>query len=156
MQRIYSENTPLFHTYNLGKVDAYPEHRQIPKVDLFAVTAFNRFNSLTIFTNSCTSDAWQLWIHLCKMLCITNIMFKRNFYSHLHMLHLYFVPGHVLMIFLNFNNELVDLKYSDMEHDSGNVFHMFVPKVLKLLCPNFVVFWIWMYRLCFLWVTFGE
>ena len=53
------------------------------------------------------------------------------------MLHLYFVPGHVLMIFLNFDNELVDLKYSDMEHDSGN---MFVPKVLKLLFPNFVVF----------------
>ena len=59
MQRIYSENTPLFHTYNLGKVDAYPEHCQIPKVDLFAIAAFNRFRSLTVFTNSSTSDAWQ-------------------------------------------------------------------------------------------------
>ena len=57
MQCIYSENTPLFHTYNLGKVDAYPGHRQIPKVDLFAITAFNRFRSLTVFTNSSTSDA---------------------------------------------------------------------------------------------------
>ena len=49
------------------------------------------------------------------------IMFKRKFHSHLHTLHLYFGPGHVLMIFLNFINEAVDLIYSDMEHDSGNV-----------------------------------
>ena len=55
-------------------------------------------------------------------------------------MHLYFVPGHILMIFLNFNNEVVDLIYSGMEHDSGNVFHMFAPKALKLLFPNFVVF----------------
>ena len=67
-------------------------------------------------------------------------MFKRKFHSHLHTLHLYFGPGHVLMIFLNFNNEVVDLIYSGMEHDSGNVFHMFAPKALKLLFPNFVVF----------------
>ena len=67
-------------------------------------------------------------------------MFKRKFHSDLHMLHLYFGPGHTLMIFLNFNNEVVDLIYSDMEHDSGNVFHMFARKALKLLFPNFVVF----------------
>ena len=56
------------------------------------------------------------------------------------MLDLYFGLGHVLMIFLNFNNEVLDLIYSGMEHDSGNVFHMFAPKALKLLFPNFVVF----------------
>ena len=56
MQRIYSENPPLFHMYNLGKVDAYSESRQIPKVDLFAIAAFNVFKSLTVFTNSSTSD----------------------------------------------------------------------------------------------------
>ena len=69
-------------------------------------------------------------------------MFKRKFCSHLHTLRLYFGPGHVLMIFLNFNNKVVDLTYSGMEHDSGNgnVFHMFAPKALKLLFPNFVVF----------------
>ena len=44
------------------------------------------------------------------------------------------------MIFLNFDNEVVDLIYSDMEHDSGNVFQMFAPKAIKLLFPNFVVF----------------
>ena len=55
------------------------------------------------------------------MLCITNIMFKRKFHSHLHTLHLYFAPGHVLMIFLHFINEVVDLICSGMEHDSGNV-----------------------------------
>ena len=59
-------------------------------------------------------------------------MFKRKFHSDLHMLHLCFGPGHTLMIFLNFNNEVVDLIYSDMEHDSGKVFHMFAPKALKL------------------------
>ena len=73
------------------------------------------------------------------MLCITNNMFKRKFHSHLHTLHLYFAPGHVLMIFLNFNIEVGHLMYSGMEHDSG-VFHMFPPKALKLLFPNFVVF----------------
>ena len=62
MQQIYSEN-PLpfhiytFHIYNLGEVDVYSEPRQIPKVDLFVVTAFNGFKSLTVFTNSSTSDA---------------------------------------------------------------------------------------------------
>ena len=59
------------------------------------------------------------------------------------------------MIFKIFNNEVGDLMYSGMEHDSG-VFHMFAPKGLKLLFPNFVVFWVWMYRLHFLRVTFGE
>ena len=48
---------PPFHMYNLGKVDAYSEPRQIPKVDLFAITAFNGFKSLTVSTNSSTSDA---------------------------------------------------------------------------------------------------
>ena len=48
---------PHFHMYNLGKVDAYSEPHQIPKVDLFAITTFNRFKSLTVFTNSSTSDA---------------------------------------------------------------------------------------------------
>ena len=57
----------------------------------------------------------------------------------MHTLHLYFAPGHVLMIFKIFNNEVGDLMYSGMEHDSG-VFHMFAPKGLKLLFPNFVVF----------------
>ena len=52
---------------------------------------------------------------------LTTNMFKRKFHSHLHTLHLYFGPGHILMIFLNFNNEVVDLMYSGMEHDSGNV-----------------------------------
>ena len=56
------------------------------------------------------------------------------------MLHFCFGPSHVLVIFFNFNNEVVDLIYSGMEHDSGNVFHMFAPKALKLLFPNFVVF----------------
>ena len=46
-----------FHVYNLGKVDAYSKPHQIPKVDLFAITAFNSFKSLTVFTNSSTSDA---------------------------------------------------------------------------------------------------
>ena len=58
-------------------------------------------------------------------------MFKRKFDSHLHALHLYFGPGHVLMIFLNFNNEVVDLIYSGIEHDSGNVFHVFAPKAVN-------------------------
>ena len=52
MQQIYSENPPPFHMYNLGKVDAYSEPRQIPKVNLFARTAFNGFKPLTIFTNT--------------------------------------------------------------------------------------------------------
>ena len=37
-------------------------------------------------------------------------MFTREFHSHLHTLHLYFGTGHVLMNFLNSNNEVVDLK----------------------------------------------
>ena len=67
-------------------------------------------------------------------------MFKRKFHSHLHTLHLYFGPGHILIIFKNFNNKAADLIYSCMEHDSGNVFHMFAPKTLKLSFLNFVVF----------------
>ena len=134
MQRIYCENSPLVHMYNLGKADVYSEPHQIPKVELFAITAFNDFKSLTVFTYSSTWCLTALWIHLCKMLFI---MFKRKFHSHLHTLHLYFGPGHVLMNFLNSNNEVVDLIYS------GNVFHMFPPKALKLLFPNFLVFWVW-------------
>ena len=42
--------------------------------------------------------------------------------------------------FFNFNNEVIDLIYSGMKHDSGNVFHMFAPKALELLFPNFIVF----------------
>ena len=57
MQWIYPENPPLFHMYNLGKEDAYSQPCQIPKMDLFAITAFNGFKSLTGFTNSSTSDA---------------------------------------------------------------------------------------------------
>ena len=52
MQQIYSKNPPPFHMYNLGKVDAYSEPHQIPKVDLFAITAFNDFKSLTVFTKT--------------------------------------------------------------------------------------------------------
>ena len=52
-----------------------------------------------------------------------SIMFKRKIDFHLHTLHLHFGPS----------NEVVDLTYS------GNVFHMFAPKALKLLFPNFVV-----------------
>ena len=117
-------------------------------MDLFVIIAFNGFKSLTVLTK--TSPHIALWIHLCKMLCITNIMFKRKFHSHLHTLHLYFGPGHVLMNFLNSNSRVVDLIYS------GNVFHVFAPKALKLLFPDFVVFWVWMYKLCFLRVKFGE
>ena len=61
-------------------------------------------------------------------------MFKWKFYSHLHTPHLCFGPGHFLMNFLNSDDEVVDLIYS------GNVFHMFAPKALKLLFPNFVLF----------------
>ena len=42
--------------------------------------------------------------------------------------------------FKNFSNEVIDLIYSGMKHDPGNVFHMFAPKALELLFPNFVVF----------------
>ena len=56
MQRIYAENPPHFHMYNLGKVDVYSEPRQIPKVDLFAIAAFKGFKLLAVFTNSSTSD----------------------------------------------------------------------------------------------------
>ena len=53
MQQIYSENSPPFHMYNLGKaVDAYSKPRRIPKVVLFAITALNSFKSLTVFTIS--------------------------------------------------------------------------------------------------------
>ena len=57
-------------------------------------------------------------------------MFKRKFQSQLHTLHLHFGHGHVLMNFLNSNNEVVDLIYS------GNMFHIFATKALKLLLPN--------------------
>ena len=40
---------------------------------------------------------------------------------------------------LNFNNEVIDLIFS------GNVLHKFAPKALKLLFPNFVVFWLRMF-----------
>ena len=43
MQRIYSKNPFPFHMYNLAKLDACSEPCQIPKVDLFAITAFNGF-----------------------------------------------------------------------------------------------------------------
>ena len=46
MQRIYSETPSPFHMYNLEKLDACSEPRQIPNVDLFAITAFNGFKSL--------------------------------------------------------------------------------------------------------------
>ena len=46
-----------FHMYNLRKVDVCSEPRQIPKVNLFVIAAFNGFKSLTVFTNSSTSDA---------------------------------------------------------------------------------------------------
>ena len=52
MQRIYPENTPPFHMYNLAKLDACSEPRQTPKADLFAITTFNGLKSL-----SSTSDA---------------------------------------------------------------------------------------------------
>ena len=57
-----------------------------------------------------------------------------KFHSLLHTLHLYFGRGRVLMNFFNSNNEVVDLIYS------GDVFHMFAPKALKILFPNFAVF----------------
>ena len=52
MQRIYSE--PPFHMH---KLDACSEPHQTPKLDLSAITAFNGFKSLTVFTESSTSDA---------------------------------------------------------------------------------------------------
>ena len=58
MQWIYFENPPS-HMDKLGKVDAYSEPPQIPKVDLLAIAAVNGFKSLTVLTNSSTSDAWQ-------------------------------------------------------------------------------------------------
>ena len=48
MQRIYSENPPPFHMYNLTKLEACSEPPQIPKVDLSAIAVFNGFKSLTI------------------------------------------------------------------------------------------------------------
>ena len=57
MQRIYSENPPPFHKYNLAKLDACSEPRQIPKVDIFATATFIGFSSLTVFTKSSTTDA---------------------------------------------------------------------------------------------------
>ena len=57
MQRIYSEKPPPFHVYNLAKPDRCSEPRQTPKVDLSAITAFNSFKSLTVFTKSFTFDA---------------------------------------------------------------------------------------------------
>ena len=54
-------------------------------------------------------------------------MYKRNFHSYLHTLHLHIGAGHVLMNFLNSIIEVVDLIYS------RKVFHMCAPKVLRLL-----------------------
>ena len=59
MQRIYSEDPPPFHLYNLAKIDAWLEPHQITKVNLFAITTFSGFKSLTSLTISSTSDAWQ-------------------------------------------------------------------------------------------------
>ena len=61
MQRIHSKNPPRFHMYNLAELDVRSAPCQIPKLDVFAIIAFNSysFTSLTIFTKSSTSDAWQ-------------------------------------------------------------------------------------------------
>ena len=48
MQRIYSENPPPFHMYNLVKLEACSEPSQTPKVDLSAIAVFNGFKSLTV------------------------------------------------------------------------------------------------------------
>ena len=46
MQRIYSENPPPFHMYDLAKLDVCSEPRQIHKEYLFVITVFNCFKSL--------------------------------------------------------------------------------------------------------------
>ena len=102
MQQIYFDIPPPFHMYNLPKLETCSKPCQTPRVYLFVITVFNGFKSLII----CLT---VLWIRLCKMLCIKNIMFIRNFHSHLHMLHLHFGPGHVLMNFLDSNDEVIDL-----------------------------------------------
>ena len=56
------------------------------------------------------------------------------FHSCLNTIHFHFGPGHVLMNFLNFYNEVVDLIYS------GNVFHMFAPKALKVYEPRYIAY----------------
>ena len=48
MQRIYSENPPPFHMYNLTKLEACSEPSQIHKVDLSAIAVFSGFMSLTV------------------------------------------------------------------------------------------------------------
>ena len=48
MQRMYSENPPPFHMYNLTKLDTCSEPSQISKVDLSAIAVFNGFKSLTV------------------------------------------------------------------------------------------------------------
>ena len=48
MQRIYSENPPPFHMYQLTKLEVCSEPSQTPKVDLSAIALFNGFKSLTI------------------------------------------------------------------------------------------------------------
>ena len=48
MQRIYSENPPPFHMYNLTKLEACSEPSQTPKVDLSAIAVFNDSKSLTV------------------------------------------------------------------------------------------------------------
>ena len=48
MQRIYSENPPPFHRYNLTKLETCSEPFQIPKVDLSAIAVFNGFKSLAV------------------------------------------------------------------------------------------------------------
>ena len=59
MPRIYSENPPHFHMNKLTKLEAGSDPCQTPKVDLFAITVFNSFKSLTAFAKSSISDAWQ-------------------------------------------------------------------------------------------------
>ena len=59
MQRIYFENPPSFHIYNLTKLETCSEPYQIPKVDLFAIAVFKGFKALTVFAKSTTSDVLQ-------------------------------------------------------------------------------------------------
>ena len=59
MQRIYSENPPPFHVYNLAKLEARSGPCQMPKMYLSAITVFNGFKALTVFAKSSISDTWQ-------------------------------------------------------------------------------------------------
>ena len=128
MQQIYSENPPCFHMHNVLRTLSNTQgwHFRDNYFQRLWVNYFCKKLYLRCLTG--------LWIYLCKMLCITSIMFKRKFYSHLHTLHLYFGLGHVLISLLNSNNEVVDLIYS------GNVFHMFASKALGLLFQTLLYF----------------